>query len=154
MDFNYVTFMFNLPQIVDLGLKNADTIKLYINNVYKMQKIFEFCNVISRFRDSRSMRNEEKKSNNGTAKTATKDRRVLKGGSYMDNRDGESRADHLRIRISARVGHQTTYSAHNVGFRCVQAINPNERAYKFKEGVHHRVVRLRAPKYHQPRNEL
>ena len=72
----------------------------------------------------------------------------------MDNRDGDSRADHMRIRISTRIGRRNTYSAHNVGFRCVQSIKPIEKSYTFNDGVYHRVVRLRAPKFHQRRNEL
>ena len=72
----------------------------------------------------------------------------------MDNRDGESRADHMRIRISTRIGRRNTYSAHNVGFRCVQNIRPTEKSFTFADGVSHRVVRLRAPRYHQPKHEL
>lgn len=73
------------------------------------------------------------------------DRRVLKGGSFMDNRDGENRPDRAKIRISARTGRLRTYSAYNVGFRCVQTIQPNEKGVDFSKSSFN-VVKLRAPK--------
>ncbi|XP_045161409.2 inactive C-alpha-formylglycine-generating enzyme 2-like [Mercenaria mercenaria] len=40
---------------------------------------------------------------------------VLKGGSYMDTRDGSY---NYVVRTANRMGQEPTYSAHNVGFRC------------------------------------
>ncbi|XP_052806736.1 inactive C-alpha-formylglycine-generating enzyme 2-like [Mya arenaria] len=40
---------------------------------------------------------------------------VLKGGSYMDTRDG---AYNYVVRTANRMGQAPTYTAHNVGFRC------------------------------------
>lgn len=42
-------------------------------------------------------------------------RYVLKGGSYMDTRDGSF---NYVVRTSNRIGHMPKYTAHNVGFRC------------------------------------
>lgn len=71
----------------------------------------------------------------------------------MDNRDGEYRADRLKIRVSARIGRRMNYSAQNVGFRCVQSIDANERGVNFSK-ANFRVVKIRPPKKHVIRNEL
>ncbi len=73
--------------------------------------------------------------------------RVLKGGSFLDERDGgNKKEDRLRIRNSARIGRSEKYSAQNVGFRCVQSIP--EREINFNENEKSRIVRLRAPIHH------
>ena len=60
--------------------------------------------------------------------TNDENRRVLKGGSFIDSRDGhiesenEDEQQNLKIRISARLGRSKTYTAQNVGFRCAQSI--------------------------------
>jgi hypothetical protein len=64
----------------------------------------------------------------------------------MDTRDGEGRLDKLRIRVSARVGKHTNYTAVNVGFRCVQSID-NQNKIKFNaKGFN--IVKLRVPIVH------
>ena len=81
-------------------------------------------------------------------------RRVLKGGSFLDLRDGyidsdnEDEQQNLKIRISARLGRSKTYTAQNVGFRCAQSIRKDEENYEFQNGETHRVFRLRAPIHH------
>lgn len=85
-------------------------------------------------------------------------KRVLKGGSFLDNRDGEYRSDKMKIRISSRTGRSLDYSAQNVGFRCVQSIRPEEKVKFNNEGFN--VVKIRAPIKHnlpkskKPKNEL
>lgn len=63
----------------------------------------------------------------------------------MDTRDGENRPDGMKIRISTRVGKHMTYSALNVGFRCVQSMTVNEANERIGSGRQHRVVKVRAP---------
>lgn len=81
-----------------------------------------------------------------------RERRALKGGSFMDNRDGENRSDRLKIRTSARMGRHRTYTAYNVGFRCVQSIQPGERGVDFSKSSF-KVIKLRPPKKHVIRDE-
>jgi hypothetical protein len=87
------------------------------------------------------------------------ERRVLKGGSFLDMRDGviynekfgpkEDEKESLKIRISARLGRTKKYSAQNVGFRCAQSIEENEEDFiPFKDDETHRVYKLRAPIHH------
>lgn len=66
----------------------------------------------------------------------------------MDSRDGETRADSMKIRISTRIGRRQKYSAHNVGFRCVQSIKEDERGVDFSKSTF-KVVKLRPPKHHK-----
>ncbi len=71
------------------------------------------------------------------------DRRVIKGGSFLNTRDGENRRDRMRIRISTRAGISKTHTALNLGFRCAQTIRPED---KIKYGEHgFRLIQLRAP---------
>ncbi|CAF0877384.1 unnamed protein product [Brachionus calyciflorus] len=71
-------------------------------------------------------------------------RRVLKGGSFLDTRDGETKDDKMRIRISSRMGRIQNYSAQNLGFRCAQTIKKGDKIDFSKSNF--RVVRLRPPK--------
>ena len=89
----------------------------------------------------------------GNDEPETNDRRVIKGGSFMDNRDGDNRADRLKIRISARLGRDRAYSAYNLGFRCVQSIQSNERGVDFSKAPF-KVFKLRAPKVHGLHDDL
>lgn len=79
-------------------------------------------------------------------------RRVLKGGSFIDTRDGDNyhgkKEKNVKIRISARIGKTEHYTAQNIGIRCVKSIRENESSYKFKENKTHRVIRLRPPHHH------
>lgn len=77
-------------------------------------------------------------------------RRVLKGGSFLDARDGLNSIyrKSLKIRISARIGEDENYSAQNVGFRCAQTLKPEEETYDFEENENYKVFRLRAPVHH------
>jgi hypothetical protein len=74
--------------------------------------------------------------------------RVLKGGSFLDRRDGEDRDDNLKMRISARVGRRPAYTAHNVGFRCAQSISASEQIAYNENGF--QIVQLRPPVHHHP----
>ncbi len=76
--------------------------------------------------------------------------RTLKGGSFLNPRDGEDDENGLKIRISARIGLQQSYTAQNVGFRCAQTIeNVNDFKKKLKkENQTFRIVRLRPPMHH------
>ena len=66
----------------------------------------------------------------------------------MDTRDSKTKEDKMKIRISTRIGREQTYTAQNVGFRCVQSIKKTDKTNfgdsKFK------VVHLRAPKVFMP----
>lgn len=97
---------------------------------------------------------EVKKKGGKNDEEETNDRRVIKGGSFMDNRDGgDYRSDRLKIRISARLGRDRAYSAYNLGFRCVQSIQPNERGVDFRKSSF-KVFKLRAPKVHGLHDDL
>lgn len=74
------------------------------------------------------------------------EKRVLKGGSFLDTRDGDEREDKMKIRVSTRIGRKKDYTAQNVGFRCVQDIDPSEVDRIPAEGF--RVIRLRPPVHH------
>jgi hypothetical protein len=76
-------------------------------------------------------------------------RRVLKGGSFVDTRDGDESKDSLKIRISSRVGKHTNYTAVNVGFRCAQTIEEDDDVEFNDKGFN--IVRLRAPIHHGKR---
>lgn len=71
---------------------------------------------------------------------------VVKGGSFVDTRDGDSKFDGIRIRISARKGFQRDYSAENLSFRCSQTISPEE--FQMNETETYRLIRLRPPIHH------
>ncbi len=77
-------------------------------------------------------------------------KRVLKGGSFLDTRDGlhSIHQKALKIRISARIGEFANYTAQNVGFRCAQTLKPNEDSFDFEENENFRVFRFRAPVHH------
>ncbi|KAK3105410.1 hypothetical protein FSP39_024609, partial [Pinctada imbricata] len=57
---------------------------------------------------------------------------VLKGGSYLDTRDGS--ANHI-VRNSQRMGAVRDYTAHNVGFRCAKSAKAywKKHNHKFPE---------------------
>ena len=76
---------------------------------------------------------------------------VVKGGSFVDTRDGDAKVDRLRVRISARKGFRRDYSAENLSFRCAQTIPSAERQWKDDEA--HRVIRLRPPVHHHTADE-
>lgn len=81
--------------------------------------------------------------------TRENQRRVLKGGSFLDLRDGlhtSKDGEKLKVRISARIGRGEHFTAQNIGFRCVQPIREHEPEYKFKEDETHRVHKFRQPK--------
>lgn len=75
-------------------------------------------------------------------------RHVVKGGSFLDSRDGESNYQGLIIRISARLGLPKNYTAQNVGFRCAQSIAKDSNEYEELKGKVFHVVRVRAPVIH------
>lgn len=80
--------------------------------------------------------------------------RVLKGGSFLNQRDGSrNSAVHPNIRISARIGISESYTGQNVGFRCVQSISGSEKAHNFKNNESFRIFRLRAPVHHHLKKE-
>lgn len=66
----------------------------------------------------------------------------------MDTRDGHLREDKMRIRVSTRMGRDQTYTAQNIGFRCVQPIKKTDKT-DFRKS-NYRVVRLRPPKVFTP----
>lgn len=97
---------------------------------------------------------------NGNRKEAESKRFILKGGSFMDVTEEYSDSlfsgeDDSKPRISSRVGRYPTYSAQNVGFRCVQSIKNTERDYwKFMNGREdYRIIKLRAPMRHHTNPE-
>ena len=70
----------------------------------------------------------------------------------MDARDGDFRTDSkLKIRVSSRIGRNEKYTAHNVGFRCVQSVDEADLEYFHKslDGEPFRVVKLRPPVHHR-----
>lgn len=76
----------------------------------------------------------------------------MKGGSFLDTRDGDYRTDSkLKIRLSSRMGKTEKYTAQNVGFRCVQSINDSDMNLFMRnlDGKDFRVVKLRPPVYHR-----
>lgn len=74
------------------------------------------------------------------------ERRSLKGGSFLDTRDGEDRDDRMKIRISTRIGRRKNFTAQNIGFRCVQSIKEKDVPKIPSQG--YRVIRLRPPMHH------
>ncbi len=79
-------------------------------------------------------------------------RRCLKGGSFLDARDGDYRTNSmLKIRLSARIGRGEHYTAHNVGFRCIQQIKDQDLDFYLRNlgNEKFRVVRLRPPMHHR-----
>ena len=79
------------------------------------------------------------------------ERRVLKGGSFLDSRDGDHNNDKVQIRLSARVGKFQNYTAINVGFRCAQTIEDDEEV-SFDE-KDFEIVNLRPPVIHGANKE-
>ena len=81
-------------------------------------------------------------------------RRCLKGGSFLDARDGDYRTDSKqKIRVSSRIGRNVKFTAYNVGFRCVQTVDDAHLDF-FLRGLkdkQYRIVKLRPPVFH--RNE-
>jgi len=85
------------------------------------------------------------------------DRYVLKGGSFLDLRDGlhtQKDSEKLKIRISSRIGRGEDFAAQNIGFRCAASIGEHEIGYKFKEKETYRVHKFRAPRIIHPNIEL
>ncbi len=87
-----------------------------------------FCCLIFRYRD---FENEN-------------ERFTVKGGSFADTRDGDTKIDQLQVRISARKGFRRDYTAENLSFRCAQTMNNEE--IKFDKD--YQVIRLRPPVHH------
>ncbi|CAF0930153.1 unnamed protein product [Rotaria sordida] len=73
----------------------------------------------------------------------TKQRYAVKGGSFTDTRDGDTKIDHIQVRTSARKGFRPDYTAENLSFRCAQSIHTNTKLNKGYE-----VIRLRPPIHH------
>lgn len=71
---------------------------------------------------------------------------MLKGGSFLDTRDGANNDPKIKIRISARISRHRNFTAQNVGFRCAQTIKKGERT--FFDNSNFRVVKLRPPMRH------
>ena len=69
----------------------------------------------------------------------------MKGGSFVDTRDGDTKSDRLQVRTSARKGFRPDYTAENLSFRCAQSIPVDD--LQVSEDIH-RVVRLRPPVHH------
>ena len=57
----------------------------------------------------------------------------------------------LKIRLSARIGRGEHYTAHNVGFRCIQQIKDQDLDFYLRNlgNEKFRVVRLRPPMHHR-----
>ncbi|CAF1605247.1 unnamed protein product [Rotaria sp. Silwood1] len=73
----------------------------------------------------------------------TTQRYTVKGGSFADTRDGDTKNDHIQVRTSARKGFRPDYTAENLSFRCAQSIDINTKLTKDYE-----VIRLRPPVHH------
>lgn len=71
------------------------------------------------------------------------ERFTVKGGSFVDTRDGDTKQDRLQVRTSARKGFRRDYTAENLSFRCVQTIKEETNFEK-----DYQVVRLRPPIHH------
>ena len=72
------------------------------------------------------------------------ERYTVKGGSFVDTRDGDTKADRLQVRTSARKGFRPDYTAENLSFRCAQSMKIDEE----QSPAEHRVIRLRPPVHH------
>lgn len=59
----------------------------------------------------------------------TKEKRILRGGSYVDSVDG--RTNHA-LRVSTRMENSADSGSHNTGFRCARSLKP-KRAKKDKD---------------------
>lgn len=77
------------------------------------------------------------------AENVTSHKRSLKGGSFLDTRDGNEPDTKLKIRVSARRGLRKNFTAQNIGFRCAQSLKKEELTRIPSQGF--RVVRLRPP---------
>lgn len=76
---------------------------------------------------------------------------VVKGGSFVDTRDGDSKKDQIRVRTSARKAFPRDYTAENLSFRCAQTIDDDDDHSPhspFKENEKFRLIRLRPPIHH------
>ncbi|CAF1063793.1 unnamed protein product, partial [Didymodactylos carnosus] len=73
------------------------------------------------------------------------ERYTVKGGSFLDTRDGDAKSDGIQVRISARKGHRRSYTAYNLGFRCCQSMELPEKPVTLPQ---YKVVRLRPPVHH------
>ncbi|CAF3754821.1 unnamed protein product [Rotaria socialis] len=71
------------------------------------------------------------------------ERYIVKGGSFADTRDGDTKKDHIQVRTSARKGFRPDYTAENLSFRCAQSMDSNRKLNKDYE-----VIRLRPPVHH------
>jgi hypothetical protein len=74
---------------------------------------------------------------------------TLKGGSFLDSKDGEN--DYFKLRISTRIGRESSYTAQNIGFRCVQSIGDDEKV-KFSQNGYN-VFKLRDPIHHHAKKK-
>ncbi|CAF1046283.1 unnamed protein product [Adineta steineri] len=77
------------------------------------------------------------------SENAISEKYTVKGGSFVDTRDGDSKTDHIQVRTSARKGFPPNYTAENLSFRCAQSMNDET---EFDND--YRVVRLRPPVRH------
>ena len=57
----------------------------------------------------------------------TKEKRVLRGGSYVDTIDGS--ANHA-LRVSTRMENSADSGSHNTGFRCARTIEKKKQKKK------------------------
>ena len=74
----------------------------------------------------------------------TAERYTVKGGSFADTRDGDTKVDRVQVRTSARKGFRPDYTAENLSFRCAQSMENAE----VKDQKEFHVVRLRPPVHH------
>lgn len=73
-------------------------------------------------------------------------RYVLKGGSYLDTRDGSS---NYIVRTSNRIGKEPSYTAHNVGFRCAASAPQLAKKMKEKDPRLKKPAGKRVPRLHK-----
>lgn len=80
---------------------------------------------------------------------------VVKGGSFVDSRDGDSKIDRIRIRLSSRKAFHRDYSAENLSFRCSQTISLDEfqQSNNNNNNESFRLIRLRPPIHHHSTEE-
>ncbi len=71
------------------------------------------------------------------------ERYTVKGGSFADTRDGDTKADHIQVRTSARKGFRPDYTAENLSFRCAQSMDKDTKIDK-----NYQIIRLRPPVHH------